>query len=182
MTLDTNCVIYAAQRGRYASELDELVTMARGGKVSLFLTSAFEVDQERAREPNKRLNLQWLRERPLISRAPQPFRFDFSPLGDPGHVLLGGNEDAELVTKLEEIVLPPRLRPGQFDPTDHESQSKFRRKVADVQHLAGHLISQNDVFVTTDSDDMLKKRDRILTATGIRVVDPPEAVAIAHLG
>ncbi|MBG0560710.1 hypothetical protein [Actinoplanes aureus] len=54
-------------------------------------------------------------------------------------------------------MLPPALQPGQFDPaTEPEKQAKFRRKVADVQHLVGHLMSGNDYFITSDEDDMLK--------------------------
>lgn len=43
-------------------------------------------------------------------------------------------------------------------------------------------MSGNDYFVTTDSDDMLRKKDRIFAATSIRVIDPAEAVTIVRQG
>jgi hypothetical protein len=180
MTLDTNCVIYAAQQGQYLDELVELVSLAQASKLSLFLTGAFELDQETAGPDNKALNLEWLRERPVIRRVPQPFRFNFSPFNDPGHGFLAGQHAASL-EKLERIILPADLRPGQFDPAQEPAlQAKFRNKLADVQHLGGHLMSGNDYFITNDKRDMLKKRDRILAATSIRVVNPIEAVQIAR--
>ncbi|MFF0874484.1 hypothetical protein [Micromonospora aurantiaca (nom. illeg.)] len=183
MTLDTSCVIHAAQEGRYAEELAELVSLAQAERVGLYLTGAFDVDMEKAKQYNKQVNFEWLQKRPIIRRIPQPFRFDFSPLGDPRHALMGGSEDAALVKRLEEIVLPTDLRPGKFNPAQEPHlQARFRRKVADVQHLGGHMMSGNDYFVTTDADDMIKKRDRIREATGIRIIDPTEAATIARLG
>jgi hypothetical protein len=181
MTLDTSCVIHAAQNGQYVAELAELVSLAKAGRVSLFLTGAFEVDMEKAKDRNKAQNFEWLRGRPVIARVPQPFRFDFSPFDDPGHGFMKGPEEVALLKKLEEIMVPADLRPGRFDPAKEPAlQVKFRRKIADVQHLGGHLMSGNDYFVTTDSDDMLRKKARILAATSIRVIDPTEAVNIAR--
>ena len=82
-------------------------------------------------------------------------------------------------------MLPEGLRPGQFNPDgDRAKQLRFRRKVADVQHLMGHYMSGNDFFVTSDEDDMLNatKRVRILKASLIRIVNPVEALAIARQG
>jgi hypothetical protein len=180
MTIDTNCVIYAAQGHRYRSELEELVDLARNGRVALALTSAFEIDQEKAPEQKRTQNLTWLSKQPTIARIPQPFRLDYHPLDDPGHVLLGGERDAAVLTALEQIVLPPDLQVGQVDADDAAAMKTFRRKVSDVQHLAGHAMSGNDVFVTEDKDDMLDNKDKILAATGIRIADIPTAVALAR--
>jgi hypothetical protein len=180
LTLDTNCVIDAAQRGRYRAELDELVQLAQAEALQLSLTSAFENDQETASEVYRPQNLRWLQDRPVVGRIPQPFRFDISPLGDSGHVLAGGPDEAAVITKLEQIILAPQYQVGQLDANDSKLMARFRRRVADVQHLAGHMMSGNDYFVTSDHDDMLKKRKQIRHAAGIAIVDPPEAVALAR--
>ena len=89
LTLDTNCIIYAAQGGIYGAEVAKLVSLARMERAQLVLTSAFETDQEIASQPRATQNLLWLeRHASVLQRSPQPFRFDFSPLNDPGHVLL----------------------------------------------------------------------------------------------
>jgi hypothetical protein len=146
MTLDTNCVIDAAQGDARASDVERLVDLAVAGQVILFLTSAFELDQERASVRNRETNWAWLSnqpvidDQPVIARAPQPWRFNFSKLDDPGHGLLG-DEAAPVVTRLEEILLTPAWRPGEFDADDPALQREFRRRVADCQHLAGHVMS-----------------------------------------
>jgi hypothetical protein len=58
--------------------------------------------------------------------------------------------------------------------------AKWRRKVNDVQHLTAHLIAGHYAFVTSDDDDMLKKRADLQARTGIVVVNPAEAVQMAH--
>jgi hypothetical protein len=182
-TLDTNCVIHAAQHGQYATEVANLVTIAQTGAIDIFLTGAFELDQEKAQTQNLVQNLEWLQARPVVTRVVQPWRFNFSPIGNPGHGLVADAKQQALIKKLESIMLSAHLRPGQFDPeTEPDLQEKFRRKVADVQHLGGHLMSNNDYFVTTDSDDMLseRKKARIFEASSIQVIDPIEALQIAR--
>ena len=52
------------------------------------------------------------------------------------------------------------------------------KKMNDVHHLTAHSMVGNDVFVTSDGDDMVKKRERLLVETGIVVKTPEEAVAL----
>jgi hypothetical protein len=49
----------------------------------------------------------------------------------------------------------------------------LRRKVTDVQHLTAHLMAGHDAFVTSDHDDMLRKRGAIRSRTGIVVATRP---------
>ena len=35
---------------------------------------------------------------------------------------------------------------------------KWSRKINDVQHLSAHSMAAHDAFVTSDEDDMIKKR------------------------
>jgi hypothetical protein len=59
LTLDTNCVIHAAQAQAYGPQVDELAELGRGGRVGLWITTAFKVDQERASDDNRQRNLAW---------------------------------------------------------------------------------------------------------------------------
>jgi hypothetical protein len=180
-TLDTSSIIHVAQDQLYRPEIDELVILGRSGAVRLYLTGAFELDMERAREDRLAANLEWLRGQPIV-RVPQPWRFNMSPFGDAGHGFLAGEHKGAL-ERLEASMLPLGLQPGKFDPaSEPDKQAKFRKKVADVQHLAGHLMSGNDYFVTSDEDDMLKpsKRKRIFDAAAIRIINPREAIALAR--
>ena len=63
---------------------------------------------------------------------------------------------------------------------DAALMAKWRRKVTDVHHLTGHLMAGHDAFVTSDHDDMIKKRADLRARTGIVVVSPAEAVQMAH--
>ena len=58
--------------------------------------------------------------------------------------------------------------------------ARNHRKVTDVQHLTAHLLAGHDAFVTSDHRDMLRHRQAIRSRTGIVVVDPAEAVQMAH--
>jgi hypothetical protein len=83
LTLDTNCVIHAAQAQPYGPQVDELVDLARDGRVDLWITEAFSVDQERAPTDKHQRNLAWLGQRPPIGRISGPFRLGYSALGGP---------------------------------------------------------------------------------------------------
>jgi hypothetical protein len=167
LTLDTNCVIDAAQGGRHSAEIDQLVNLGRAGDVGLWLTSAFGVDQARASDENRRTNLQWLSERPLIRQAPGPSRLDLSKLGGPDMLV-----NVEIFQADEKIksILRPSYRAGDAFP---------RRKINDIHHLTAHLMAGHDAFVTQDEDDMIKRRQVLRNDVGITVVTPAEAVVLA---
>jgi hypothetical protein len=165
-TLDTFCVIAAAQDQGYRDKVDQLVDLARAGHVELWLTSAFTYDQSTAPNDKRQANLQWLSDRPLIGSVPGPFRFDLSPLD--GSDVFVSDEMAEADEKIKTILLAR----GQVAPGS--------RNIHDVHHLAAHLIAGHDAFITNDSD-MLKpgRRELLRSQVGIAVLDPAEAVARA---
>jgi hypothetical protein len=72
-------------------------------------------------------------------------------------VLLSEEQKAVAMT-LDEILLPEAYRVGNLRPEDGALMANWRRKANDVQHLVAHLIAGHDAFVTSDDDDMLKKR------------------------
>ncbi|HZA81128.1 MAG TPA: hypothetical protein VFC13_06600 [Actinomycetes bacterium] len=150
----------------------------RQGQVGLWITTAFGNDQERAPADKHQRNLAWLSERPLIGTVPGGFRLDYSRLGI--DTVLLSDEQATIVRTLDEILLPKRFQVGNLRADDEAAMAKWRRKVTDVQHLTAHLIAGHDAFVTSDDDDMLKKRADLQARTGIVVVNPAEAVQMAH--
>jgi len=177
-TLDTSGVIHAVQAQRYGPQVDELVELGRQGRVGLWITTAFGNDQERAPADKHQRNLAWLSERPLIGTVPGGFRLNYSRLGIDTALL--SEEQAATVRTIDEILLPTRYQVGNLRADDEISMAKWRRKANDVQHLTAHLIAGHDAFVTSDDDDMLKKRAELQTRAGIVVVDPLEAVQMAH--
>jgi hypothetical protein len=174
LTLDTSSVIHAAQAQRYGPQIDELVDLACQGRVGLWITTAFAVDQERAPADKHERNLAWLSQRPTIGRIRGPFRLGLSMLGGPDVLTDADTSTADAA--LREILLPQRLQPGNWDEDDPALLTLNRRKVTDVQHLTAHRTAGHDAFVTSDHDDMLRKREAIRRRIGIIVVDPAEAV------
>jgi hypothetical protein len=177
LTIDTSGVIHAAQSQPYGPQIDEVVDLARQGRVGLWITTAFGNDQERAPADKHQQNLAWLSQRP-IQTVPGGFRLDYSRLGI--DTVLLSDEQAAIVRTIDEILLPKRYQVGNLHADDEAFMAKWRRKANDVQHLTAHLIAGHDAFVTSDDDDMLKKRADLRTRTGIVVVDPGEAVQMAH--
>jgi hypothetical protein len=178
LTLDTSSVIHAAQAQPYGSQIDELVELARQSRVGLWITTAFGNDQERAPADKHQRNLAWLSERPLIGTVPGGFRLSYSHLGI--DTVLLSTEQKAIAETIDEILLSEAYRVGNLRADDEASMAKWRRKANDVQHLVAHLIAGHDAFVTSDDDDMLKKRAELRTRTGIVVVNPAEAVQMAH--
>ncbi len=82
--------------------------------------------------------------------------------------------------KIDEILLREVYRVGNLRADDEAFMAAWRRKANDVQQLVAHLIAGHDAFVTSDDDDMLKKRAELQARTGIVVVDPAQAVQLAY--
>jgi hypothetical protein len=171
-------VIHGAQAQRYGPQIDELVELARTGQVGLWITTAFGNDQERAPADKRQRNLGWLSDRPLIGTARGAFRLNYSRLGI--DTVLPSKEQAAVAMTIDEILLPEAYRVGNLRADDEAFMAKWRRKANDVQHLVAHLMAGHDAFVTSDDDDMLKKKAELRARTGIVVVDPVEAVQMAR--
>jgi hypothetical protein len=178
LTLDTSSVIHGAQAQAYGPQVDELVELGRQGQVGLWRTTAFGNDQKRAPADKHQRNLAWLSERPLIGTVPGALILDYSQLGIDSVLL--SEEQAAIAKTIDEILLPKAYQVGNLPADDEAFMAKWRRKKNDVQHLLAHLIAGHDAFVTSDDDDMLKKRADLRTRTGIVVVNPAEAVQMAR--
>jgi hypothetical protein len=57
LTLDTNCIIAAAQGEPNAIHVDQLAELARAGRIMISVTSGFAVDQRTARPNFQQANL-----------------------------------------------------------------------------------------------------------------------------
>jgi len=177
LTLDTSSVIHGAQAQPYGPQIDELVELARNGQVGLWRTTAFDNDQERAPADKHQRNLAWLGERPLIGTVPGGARVSYSRLGVDTVIL---SEEQGVIAKMIDEILLPGYQAGSLREDDEAGMAKWRRKANDVQHLVAHLIAGHDAFVTSDHDDLLKKRAQLRAQTGIVVVNPAEAVQMAR--
>jgi hypothetical protein len=174
LTLDTTCVIHAVAGQRYATDVEELATLGEQGWAELWLTTAFDEDQETAGDERRAANLRWVSQRPVMGQISQPLRLDYSPLDD--RSILVDDRTADAVQAIEEILLPPDLRAGALDASDTLLMGRWRKRIRDVQHLASHFYHRHDVFVSSDDDDMIKKRDELQRRTGIVIDNPVEAV------
>jgi hypothetical protein len=165
LTLDTNCVIHAAQAQPYGPQVGELAELARSGRAGLWITEAFTVDQETAPADKHRLNLAWLSEQPVIERVPGPCRRGYSRRDGP-------DVRTDAATAAADAALCEIL--------SGKASLASRRRITDVQHLTAHYMAGHDAFVTTDHDDMLGHRKAIRRRTGIVIVNPAEAVQLVH--
>jgi len=163
LTLDTNCVIAAARGEPNAIHVDQLAELARAGRITISVTSGFKVDQRTARPDFQQVNLAYLATVPVI-RVPGPFRLDMSFLDDDD--VLVDDQTADLDKRIATIVLGGVAMVAS-------------KKMNDVHHLTAHCMAGNNVFVTSDGDDMVKKRDKLRAEVGIVVKTPAEAVALA---
>ena len=177
-TLDTSCVIHAVSKEAYGPEVEELVRLCGQGAGELWLTTAFDEDQENAGEARRAANLRWINERPFKGRIGQPLRCDFSVLD--GRSIVIDQRTSDAVEAIEEILLSADFRRTSLSAGDSRIAERWRRRIKDVQHLGAHFFYRHDVFVTTDKDDMIKKRDKLRRQTGIVIENPSEAVLRAR--
>lgn len=169
LTLDTSCVIHAVAGQQYGPDVEELARLSSQGLAELWLTTAFDEDQERAGDARRAANLHWISQRPVLGQITQPLRLDYSSLD--GRSVLIDERTADAGRAIEEI-----LGVGALDTSDSQSRARWRKKIRDVQHLTSHFFHDHDAFVTSDNDDMLKKRAELHRRTGIVIDSPAEAV------
>jgi hypothetical protein len=166
-TLDTSCILAAVGGEPASNQIEELVQLARSGKIGIVITSGFEVDQRRASDEKRHANLEWLARAPIL-QVPGPFRFDMSNTDGPD---VAADEDIPAVDEaISKIVLPQGMKPENA-PT---------KRMQDVHHLTAHHMAKCDAFVTLDDDDMIRKRAELKSKVGIVIVTPSEAVAMAR--
>jgi hypothetical protein len=179
LTLDTCSVIDGAQAQPYGPQMAELWGLARDGRVRLWITEAFTVDQDARRRTSSSATGSGS----ASNRSSGPSR------GRSGSATpsWAGLTSSSTTTKPSPST-PSCARSSCASDTqaanlqedDAALMAKWRQKVTDVHHLTGHLMAGHDAFVTSDHDDMLKKRADLQARIGIVVVSPAEAVQMAH--
>ena len=165
--LDTSCILAAVGGESAGNQIDELVELARSGKIGIVITSGFEVDQRKASNEKRQANLEWLA-RAQVLKVPGSFRLGMSYLGGPD---VFTDDDIPAVDEaIAKIVLPKAMKPDNAPP----------KRMQDVHHLTAHHMAKCDAFVTLDHDDMIRKRAELKSKVGIVIVTPSEAVAMAR--
>jgi hypothetical protein len=164
-TLDTSCIVAAVGGEPASNQIEELVELARSGKIGIVITSGFDVDQRTATNERRQANLEWLA-RAQILQVPGPFRFDMSHLGGPD---VPTEDDIPAVDEAISTIVVG------MTPADAPS-----KRMQDVHHLTAHHMAKRDAFVTLDDDDMIRKRADLKSKVGIVILTPSEAVAMAR--
>lgn len=164
ITVDTNCVLDAYERGPtrvFTKEMDDLIRRARRGEIDLAVTSAFDRDWAgRTGEAERQDRHVWLRVQPIKRGLGGLFRLDASPLDGPD--VLASEVDVEVVTALQRLLFPGLVA---------GVTKNWRGKIADVDHLAAHRRNGRDVFVTGDMN-FLRKAVPLADDFAIRVMSP----------
>ena len=157
LTVDTNVIRDYTEPHRAGHEMaKQLVALHKAGKCEIRLTTRLDVDV--SSEPLKqRLESLDFLDAPRIGTV---FRVGFSALGTD---MLA---DEEWVKKSDEIM--DLLFPGA--DKDH---ARHKNRIADVDHLMGHKLSDREVFLTNDGG-ILDKGSELQRRLGITVVSPAE--------
>jgi hypothetical protein len=174
LTIDTTCVIDAAQAQPRGPQVVELVDLAHQGRVGPWITEAFTVDQQTAPLDKAQLNLAWLSQQPVIGRIPGPWRLGHSGVEGPDGFPDDDHAAADLA--LREIILTAQLQRGRLDENDPAQLARNRDKVTGVQHLTAHRMAGHDAFVTSDDHDILRHQEAI-RRPGLQAGVHPKVVA-----
>lgn len=160
MTIDANVFHELFGEGRtHHADAVRLFALAREGRVELVATTRIDMDVPRE---------------PLRS---QIAAFNVAPAGT-AFFLEGTRRDRALPPVSQEEEARARRLMNLLFPQAQPSSPKQRNRVADVDHLLGHLASGNDYFVTLDHG-ILGRAGKLLDE-GIAVVPLADAVALAE--
>jgi hypothetical protein len=127
------------------------------------IATSLGYDLEKAGSEREELRKRWVSDRPCIQNVPGPGTLDVTRL-DAGDVYVS-DEQLQRLEPLQGILGKP------------VGSQNWRRSELDRHHVGAAVLAEADGFVTTDYHDILRHKDEILEATGIRAVNPTEAVA-----
>jgi hypothetical protein len=168
ITLDTNCVINLFDRQSISassvSELSSLIQYGLSGRITIAITTRVETDLLNDPDPSRRSEMvRTLGNFPVIGTVG---RWDTSKW-DSGDVFA----DEALSRQRNDIQ-------GIVFPGLQTTDKRYGNKRNDVDHLLGHLLNRQDIFVTDDKD-ILRHSERLQRGPGIVVMSPRQV--IAHL-
>lgn len=158
-TLDTNCLI------RYFEHDDEFVIqLVRYGlerKIDLAITTKAYTDIERDKlDKRKESMLKKLESFPVLGTGA---RWSISKWNSGDFWI--SKEYATLATKIQEILFPS-LSSGD---------ARFKTKICDIDHLAGHIWTKRNFFVTYD-ENFLRKHTKLAKISPAQICKPKECV------
>ena len=166
ITLDTNCVInlYDANSASRMSvdELAAILKYADDGEVDVMVATRIAADLERDKSCRRAADLlERIEPLPIFGTVA---RLDVSKW-DSGDVWVGDDD----------VALVERVRRALF-PTLNSSDRRYYNKLADIDHLVGHIRARRDVFVTDDLE-IRKKASGLSTTDNLSVMTPKECLA-----
>lgn len=166
VTLDTNCIINAFDEGHQSAtsiaQIERLLDLSKLGKVDLAVTTRVLTDLRNDPNPDRSaLIIQSATAIPVIGTVG---RWDVSTWG--GGDIWVGQRETELIARIQAVLFPSLSKSGRH----------YSNKLNDIDHIAGHILSSRDVFVTDDARDILRKRETLLKEFGVVVMSPAECV------
>lgn len=167
ITIDTNCIVglfdTKSQTATSTDELRELWRYALSGVIDLCITTRVEVDFGRDKDSQRREEmLKHISSLPVVGTV---MRWDVSKW-DSADGLTDSNRKA-LVDEVQRIVFPG-LSP---------ESGKYANKIADIDHLVGHVLNRRDVFVTDDGG-ILRRFAQLRESVGVIVMTPSECLKL----
>ena len=165
VTLDTNCVINLFDRqstsASSVSELSTLIQYGLSGKITIAITTRVETDLLKDQDQTRRAEM--LRTLGIFPVIGTVGRWDISKW-DSGDAFA----DEALNRQRDDIQ-------GIVFPGLQTADKRYGNKRNDVDHLLGHLLNRQDIFVTDDKD-ILRHSERLQRGPRIVVMSPRQII------
>ncbi|HNU62165.1 MAG TPA: hypothetical protein PKL04_08195 [Methanofastidiosum sp.] len=164
VTLDTCCLIN--YQNKKDTEVSQIIDMHKKNAIDIKCTTRVDFDQRNYGDQKKREELDKLcNEFGTIGTV---FRWGFSRL-DSGDVFTGKEEDL-LEEKLKAIMFPN----VNFGILDERNEGRL----ADIDHLIGHILEKRDYFVTSNTKDFIdnRKRENLKSEFDLNILTPKEFI------
>jgi hypothetical protein len=165
VTLDTNCVINLFDRQSASAssipELNKLIRYGLSGRITVAITTRVETDLLNDKEDNRRSEM-------LQTLA------NFSVIGTVGRwgASKWGSGDVFSYDKIQQQRDDIQ---GIVFPGLTTQDKRYSNKRNDVDHLLGHLLNRQDIFVTDDKD-ILRCSQQLQRSQGIVVMSPRQII------
>ncbi len=160
LTVDTNVLRDAVEPHRAGHVIaTELLALHQAGKCEVRVTTRLDVDVRNAPLRELISSLDVL-DAPLIGTV---FRLDISALS--GGDVLADEAAAQEAEELMNLVFPGA----------NPKNPRHKNRLADIDHLMGHKLSDRDVFVTNDKG-ILSRQEELRHRFGIRVMAATDVV------
>lgn len=165
ITLDTNCIInlfdFSSPTRTSVQELSEIIDYSSKGIVDIAITTRINFDLSKNKNKVRQVDL--FKQIEKFPKIPSNSRFGITKYGD--HEKFWSKEDVELEKKIMHIIFPSLAK----------NSKRNTNKIADIDHLIGHITNKRDIFVTDDTD-FLKKAVILYQQFDINVNSPKQCL------